>query len=218
MSTYASYTRQACNFVFPNIDSNINGEKRPRPGMFKIEDKDALLIDEGKKLDKIKSMKKSSETIAMYIKKCQEFINATINFFKDLHRKDKEAGHTLQTDVKNFFDKYDANFTAMIKSSNKKSELFEAFYNHGPKMLNIIFNILKSPGSSLVYSNYVEMEGLQVFKIYLAFFGFISIDEDKEFDLSKIDKKTNSKNGLRFMEFHGAIDKDLREKIKNYLI
>lgn len=218
MSTYASYTRQACNFVFPNIDSNINGEKRPRPGMFKIEDKDALLIDEGKKIDKIKSMKKSSETIAMYIKKCQEFINATINYFKELHRKDKENNHTLQTDVKNFFDKYDGSFSKMIErtidNKEKVSSLFEAFYNHGPKMLNIVFNILKSPGSSLVYSNYVEMEGLQVFKIYLAFFGFISIDEDKEFDVAKLNSKTDSKIGLRFMEFHGAIDKDLREKNK----
>ncbi len=225
MSTYASYTRQACNFVFPNIDNNINGEKRPRPGMFKIEDKDALIIDEGKKVDKIKSMKKSSETIAMYIKKCQEFINATINYFKDLHREDKENGHTLQTDVKNFFDKYDGSFTIMIEKTingnDKISSLFTAFYNHGPKMLNIIFNILKSPGSSLVYSNYVEMEGLQVFKIYLAFFGFISIDEDKEFNINNITNNfsnkinsTNNKNSLRFMEFHGGIDKDLREKNK----
>jgi superfamily II DNA or RNA helicase len=218
MSTYASYTRQACNFVFPNINSKINGEKRPRPGMFRIEDKDALLIDEGKKVDKIKSMKKSSETIAMYVKACNEFINATINYFKDLHREDKENNHTLQTDVKNFFDSYDGSFTTMIEKTiegtDKTSKLFQAFYNHGPKMLNIIFNIIKSPGSSLVYSNYVEMEGLQVFKIYLAFFGFISIDEDKEFDQSQPDKKT-SKTGLRFMEFHGAINKDLREKNKN---
>jgi hypothetical protein len=28
MSTYSSYTRQACNFVFPNISEIINGEKR----------------------------------------------------------------------------------------------------------------------------------------------------------------------------------------------
>ncbi len=222
MSTYASYTRQACNFVFPNISGTINGEKRPRPGMFRLEDKDALLVDEGKKVDKIKSMKKSSESVAMYIKKCNEFINATINYFKDLHREDKEAGHTLQTDVKNFFDKYDGSFTNMIQktigtddkvSRDKVSKLFESLYNHGPKMLNIVFNILKSPGSALVYSNYVEMEGLQVFKIYLAFFGFVSIDEDKEFDPAHPDKKT-SKTGLRFMEFHGAIDKDLREKNK----
>ena len=227
MSTYASYTRQACNFVFPNISGTINGEKRPRPGMFRIEDKDAILVDEGKKVEKIQSMKKSSEAMALYIKKCQEFINATINYFKELHREDKENNHTLQTDIKNFFDKYEGSFTIMIEKtignksekSDKVSKLFESLYNHGPKMLNIIFNIIKSPGSALVYSNYVEMEGLQVFKIYLAFFGFISIDDDKEFDIANIsnNKKTDSKNhknGLRFMEFHGAINKELREKNK----
>ena len=31
------------------------------------------------------------------------------------------------------------------------------------KNVMIIFNILKSPGSTMVYSNYVEMEGLHDF-------------------------------------------------------
>ena len=34
--TYAVYTRQASNFVFPPIDEKVNGEDRPRPGKFKI--------------------------------------------------------------------------------------------------------------------------------------------------------------------------------------
>ena len=38
MSTYSSYTRQACNFVFPNISEKVNGEKRPRPSAFKIKE------------------------------------------------------------------------------------------------------------------------------------------------------------------------------------
>jgi hypothetical protein len=29
MSTYSSYTRQACNFVFPTVGNKINGEDRP---------------------------------------------------------------------------------------------------------------------------------------------------------------------------------------------
>ena len=60
MSTYASYTRQACNFVFPNINGEINGEKRPRPGQFRIKDKEAVTIEEGKdekKITKILSKK-----------------------------------------------------------------------------------------------------------------------------------------------------------------
>jgi superfamily II DNA or RNA helicase len=213
MSTYASYTRQACNFVFPNISGTINGEKRPRPGQFRLTEKDTLVIDEGKQKDKINTLKKSSESVAAYIKKTKEFINATINYFKDLHRKDKENNHTLQTDVKHFFDKYDGSFTRMVESKDNKSKLFDSLYTHGPKMLNIVFNILKSPGSTLVYSNYVEMEGLQMFKIYLAFFGFISLEEDKELNISDLNKKT-SKTGFRYMEFHGGIDKELREKNK----
>ena len=77
--------------------------------------------------------------------------------------------------LKDFYNKYEGSFTKMTESKNKKSSLFDALYMHSPKMLYAIFNILKSPGSTLVYSNYVEMEGLEMFKVYLAFFGFISL-------------------------------------------
>lgn len=99
MSTYRSYTRQACNFIFPDISGTVNGEKRPRPGKFRIKDEDALLIDEGKSTKKIKYLKKSSEEVALYMKACKDFINSTITYFKDIMRKDKEHGHTLSKDV-----------------------------------------------------------------------------------------------------------------------
>ena len=40
------------------------------------------------------------------------------------------------------------------------------------KMTAIIFNIFKSKGPVIVYSNYVKMEGLDIFKIYLKQFGY----------------------------------------------
>jgi hypothetical protein len=44
LSTYSSYTRQACNFVFPTISNAINGEKRPRPGNYSIKEQDAVIL------------------------------------------------------------------------------------------------------------------------------------------------------------------------------
>jgi hypothetical protein len=57
------------------------------------------------------------------------------------------------------------------------------------------------------------MEGLEMFKVYLSFFGFISLDDDKEFDASNPGKKT-SKMGMRYIEFHGGIEKQTRNKNK----
>ena len=213
MSTYASYTRQACNFVFPNINSNVNGEGRPRPGMFRIKDDDAVIVDEGKDKEKKEVLKKSKEEVAEYIKATTTYVNEFINYLKNLHRQDKEKGHTLQDDIKDFYKKYNGSFTKMMEDEGKKSQVLTIMNRCGPKMLAIIFNILKSPGSTLVYSNYVEMEGLQIFKVYLSFFGYISLDDDKEFSEESPNKKT-SKTGFRYIEFHGGIDKDIREKNK----
>ena len=213
MSTYASYTRQACNFVFPNINSKVNGEGRPRPGMFRIKDDDAVVVDEGKDKEKTEILKKSKEEVVEYVKATTMYVNEFINYLKNLHRQDKEKGHTLQDDVKNFFKKYDGSFTKMMDDNGKKSQVLTIMNRCGPKMVAIIFNILKSPGSTLVYSNYVEMEGLQIFKVYLSFFGYVSLNEDKEFSQENLNKKT-SKSGFRYIEFHGGIDKDIREMNK----
>jgi len=85
-------------------------------------------------------------------------------------------------------------------------------YNSSPKFIRIIFNILKTKGTVMIYSNYVDMEGLQLLKVYLSFFGFVNIEQDSEFNKNKLeaDKKL-LKDGLRYCEFHGGIEKDVRK-------
>ncbi len=212
MSTYASYTRQACNFVFPNISDKVNGEKRPRPGQFRIKESDAIVIDEGKNLEKKNELVKSKAEILEYLKAIRIYVNSVIDFFKDNLRLDKESGHTISDDVKNFHTKHDGSFSSFLQNEKKKSKLFEAMYTSSPKFIRIIFNILKTKGTVMIYSNYVEMEGLQLLKIYLSFFGFVDIDQDKEFNKDKLDPDTKlAKDGLRWCEFHGGIEKDVRK-------
>ena len=214
MSTYSSYTRQACNFVFPTIGNKIVGEDRPRPGKFKIRDDEANTLDEGKDKEQTGILKRSKEEVQAYLKEINRYVNTFIDYLKDLHRQDKEKNHTLKKDVENFYNKYKGSLTSFLSdSSNKTSKLFEALNLSSPKFIAVIFNILKSKGPVLVYSNYVKMEGLQIFKIYLNFFGFIAFDDDKDVDTSKLSKK-NPKDGFRYIEFHGDIETELREKNK----
>ena len=211
MSTYSSYTRQSCNFVFPVISEEINGEKRPRPGMFKIKESDAVVIDEGRDIEKKKELLKSQAELIKYVEATQKYITNFINYLKDALREDEKNKHTLNDDVKNCFDKYDMSFTKFVESSDRKSKLFEKMLMCSPKFLRIIFNILKTKGTVMIYSNYVKMEGLELLKVYLNFFNFIDIDQDNDFDKNNLDSKINSKkDGLRWCEFHGGIDKDTR--------
>lgn len=205
MSTYKSYTRQACNFVFPPISSKITGENRPRPGQFRINDKEANVVDEGKDIERKTALMKEKEALNMYIKESKIFINGVINYFKEMYRRDKVKKHTLLDDVKDFFGKYKGSLTLLLEESKNKSLLLESMYRSSPKYVHIIFNILKSAGPVLVYSNYVKMEGLEIFKIYLRFFGF------GDYEIHLKDKK---KDGYRWMEFHGGINKELRTKNK----
>lgn len=202
MSTYLSYTRQACNFVFPTV-KDISGEKRPRPGNFRIKIDDAVTIDEGKNVKKITKIK-SRLDVQNYIDAITHYINTFIEYLKDLMRKDKERKHTLRDDI-NYFYKVKS-FTELWESK-RKSLLLEKLYELSPKFVHIIFNVLKSKGPVLIYSNYVEMEGLQILKVYLNMFGFVAYDSAS--------KKDTNKKGLRFMEFHGKIDKKTRRENKN---
>ena len=143
----------------------------------------------------------------------RNYVNGFIEHLKELHRKDKSSKHTLQTDVEIFFKKYNKNFDDFERSDEPKSRVFNALYKSSPKFMHVIFNIMKSPGPVLVYSNYVAMEGLQIFKVYLNFFGFIAFNDDKDFKMQKLSTK-QSKDNFRFMEFHGGVDRDVRESNK----
>ena len=66
-----------------------------------------------------------------------------------------------------------------VKRKYKKSNLYNALYICSPKMVHIGFRCSKSKGPVLVYSNYVSMEGLEIFKIYLSYM-FLDFNDDKE--------------------------------------
>jgi superfamily II DNA or RNA helicase len=208
MSTYSSYTRQACNFVFPPISDKIDGEKRPRPSAFKIKESDATVIDEGKNLEKKNALIKKDAHVLEYLKTIRIYVNSFIDFMKDIFRKDKENNYTIQDDIKKYFSYSD--FVDFYEKEKKKSGLLKAMYTYSPKYVRIIFNILSTKGTVLLYSNYVEMEGLQLFKVYINFLGFVSIDDDKEFEKDKLNYDKKSKDCLRYCEFHGGIEKEVR--------
>jgi hypothetical protein len=216
MGTYSSYTRQASNFVFPNISDKINGEKRPRPKDFKIKETDAVILDEGKKLEKKKELIKQNVETFKYIEALNNFINTFIEYLKTKLREDKEKNYTINDDIKTFREKYNSSFTNFYKQETKKSTLFKAMYESSPKFIRIIFNLLKTKGTIMVYSNYVVVEGLQLFKVYLNFFGFINIDDDKEFNKNNLEPtKKLTKDGLRYCEFHGGVSRETRDINKN---
>lgn len=214
-STYSSYTRQACNFVFPNINGDINGEMRPRPKDFRVKEQDAEVIDEGKDLEKKRHLLKKKQEAKLYENALIKYINETIKYWKNIHHKDEKNKRTLKDDVKIWAEKYKFNFSKFCKEEKKKSGLYQSLWDSSPKFMMTIFNIIRTKGPVLVYSNYVAVEGIQLFKIYLNFFGFINFDDDKEINKKKIDpKKKLKKDKFRFMEYHGGIDSELREENK----
>jgi len=200
---YKSYTRQVSNFVFPNISQRVTGENRPRPSKFRITMRDAEKLETGK-----------LETNKLIVNKEQEFVtnineyrNALTTYirefieFLDKHQdQDQKINHTIMDDVKNFIS-LNCSFREFRYNSVKKSSLFEAMLNSSAKMLNIIFNISLSKGPVLVYSNYVQMEGLELFKIYLSYFNYYSWMKDKKLVAGKIG----------YTEYHGGI-KELEDR------
>jgi SNF2 family DNA or RNA helicase len=199
--TYMSYTRQSANFVFPPMAQGMSGENRPRPRNFKINDK----IDRGKELEVEKEDEKYYN-VQQYVDTVEKYAVTFDSYLNDFYQKDKKNGYTLAEDILKIREKYVYDLTEFAEKEEKRSSLFDAMYNCSAKFIMVIINILRSPGPVLVYSNYVLMEGLQIFKIYLKYFGFSAF------------KDVNSGvDDFRYMEYHGGIDVEQRGKnIKQY--
>ena len=194
-TTYKSYTRQACNFVFPAMAQGMTGESRPRPRNYKISEKEGQKLVQGRD---IKDNEKGTDkyyNVQNYIESIDNFAKTFDNYLNDRREEDKKKGYTILEDIKKFQQTYAGNYAEFVEKEKQKSSLFEALYLCSSKMLNIVFNILRSPGPVLVYSNYVLMEGIQIFKIYLKYFGFSGYTDMK----SGVDE-------FRYSEYHGGID------------
>ena len=199
--TYKSYTRQSSNFVFPALSQRITGELRPRPNKFRISERDAMKMFEGR--SKLKEQKGSDKlmNVAKYNDAMQSFVKAFDNHLFEQDKQDRANKYTIFDDFKKFQQKYEANFNEFHAKEKVKSNLYKAMHLSSAKMTNIIFNILNSKGPTQVYSNYVLMEGIEIFKIYLKYFGFYNY---------MIDKKLRA-GQVGYVEFHGGI-KDIQER------
>ena len=206
-SNYMAYTRQSCNFVFPIMGQGFSGETRPRKKDFKntiVSDKYTSneITDKSDKLDKINF----AQTELLEQKK-KLFVNTFDAFLKKKLDADIKNKHTLADDIINFKKTIGKQITIedyvkFMSNPDKKSDLLLALHNSSAKMTFMILIITTSPGPVLVYSSYVEMEGLQIFKIYLKYLGFTAyVSHDKGSD------------GYRYMEYHGEIDQNDRKKV-----
>jgi hypothetical protein len=205
--TYMSYTRQACNFVFPQVNQWVTSEGRPRPGKYSIDEKDNDRLSRGKSASlKLEENKQKAENVKKYLRELEKYMVAFDRYLDEMNEEDIKKKHTLKDDIELYKTKYNNNYGDFIKNHKTKSKLYTALYDCSGKFTYSIFNILKSKGPVLVYSNYVLVEGLQIFKIYLKHFGFSSFINNKE-----------GTNGFRYVEFHGGIDSDQRSiNIDNY--
>ncbi len=203
---YRTYTRQACNFVFPPVSSKISGESRPRPGTFRIDEKVAQELAKGA-LDISSELDVTNrEYLKKYMAALGEFITQTEKYFQQIRESDIKTDRTIQTDLTEFIEGFDndfgGSFEKFYKSSGPKSALFTSMYESSPKMLAIVFYVTVSPGKAMIYTNYVVMEGIDMLKVYFRLIGF-----------DDYNKAIESKG---YCEYHGRMDPATRLRVKTF--
>ena len=211
-TNYKTYTRQSCNFVFPFINDNVNGENRPRPSKLNLNEDNADRLFDGKlkelmkKMENKKDIKSFKQKMFLYTNLINEYITTFDNYLMQIKNSDNINKHTLQDDIEIFKNKYNYKFKKFWKEYTNKSKLLETLYTCSCKILSSIFYMMKSKGPILYFSNFVKMEGLQLFKIYLKYFGYTNFN----------DKSNQGKDYFRYIEFNGDID--IKERYVNISI
>ena len=199
---YRSYTRQSSNFVFPIIDQQISGDNRPRPSKFRLNDDDAEKIMQGKTdyLMKTKTgeLTKFKTDMLLYVETIKKFVTEFDTYLRIKNEDDVKNGHTIEDDIKTFKTDYKFKFKEFWEGHKNKSSLLKTMYACSCKMTAMMFYMMRSKGPILVYSNYVKMEGLEIFKIYLRSIGYTEFGKEV------------GKDFLRYTEFHGEVDTETR--------
>lgn len=170
---YMAFSRISCNFAFPNANG-ISGDKRPKQSDFNLTDQELNdLINNGEKdIDKNKFRKEGFE------KAKQNYMNGFLRYIDDTETLDKKEKKDMLKDVEIIKKKVNGDLSKVneilkeyVKDKNC-SNLLKNLYSCSAKYCCICICCYFSPGPVVIYSNYVQMEGFQVMKIYLEKFGF----------------------------------------------
>lgn len=91
----------------------------------------------------------------------------------------------------------------------------ERLPKYSPKFAAILKNVMESPGSNLVYSNFMDMEGIGIFIVSMKANDFepivIESDEAGSFRFSPLTVKSLQRKGVnRYLSFTGKEDKAIR--------
>lgn len=191
---YKSYTRQTSNFVFPPINDEVDGFSRPRPNNFRLNEQQISKLNEGRTVE-------INTDVEAYRQAIEKFLTTFEKYMFQIRQTDIKEGHFITEDIAAYATQFDSNFTKFAKAEIKKSNLFNKMYECSAKMTAIVFNLFATPGPAIVYSNYVLMEGLQIFKIYLKLFGLYNF----------MDNMTINPQAIGFIEFHGGIT-DMKQR------
>ena len=186
--SYRTYTRQAGNFVFPDISGTINGYKRPRPADFRTSED----FDQNLKKGYTKVTIKND---VLYSNALKKIINSFLNYWDSLNSSDIKNKTTIHNELQILENKYKGNIDKFIEEGTFKSKLMKSMYDCSSKFLYIVLKIMLSKGLSMIYSTYVNMEGIQLLKFYLNYFDFSSYSENK-------------KTKYKYTEFHGSVIKE----------
>ena len=212
-SNYRMSSRQACNFAFPE------GLARPRPHNLEEDDVETgkdrdVIIDadveggvagkdeddaksvrdeEGVKQEALEEIGKKATPVAVGTKEAKAAYQAALRSAKDKLRSMGKTHLQLDGPPESNLAKYSPKFSAMLKNINK---------------LN---------GSSLVYSNFLEMEGIGIFGICMEANGYEPIQVVSSVDGLKFSERTIASLAKgpkipekRYIEFTGAGSKEQR--------
>ena len=152
-------------------------------------------------------IKKQRDACIAQVAKAPTYPEATKKLKECLIKYDKSRLFLYNT-ADNLIDRARANEPADPKRLTKYS----------PKYAEILKRILTAPGSSLVYSQFLDMEGIGIFSLVLQANGFHAIEIVKDpttgtmaFTQASIDNIKLGKGLNRFLTFTGASGKDNTE-------
>jgi superfamily II DNA or RNA helicase len=193
--SYGGYTRQCVNFAYPFIDDKFNGESRPRPSKYKVNERELEKLFQSKDYDKVKAtmQKEGNQQYAHAIARFEQRLE---EYFDSLYQADKRTSRTIENDLANFA-RYET-AQEYIEADNDKSTLMQKMIDCSTKFVSIMFYISKTELPILIYSNNVIMEGINIIKLYLKYFNYRSFKDEKATDFH------------RYGEFHGLIPKPIR--------